>query len=149
MPDYQIYTNEGAIALATEVKTALALSKLLLFQEGLVPTRYTLKAALTAAECDFDGYTPGGYTLTAWTGPANQAGGGAVITSPLTNIAYGPAEDPPVTNMVGGWWIEDASGDVRTVGVFDPPRAMQVVGDVINWLDQIVLGKNAQVVSEE
>lgn len=142
MPDTQLYTREAAMAKATEIKTALALSKLRLIKEGLVVTQFTTKAAMVAAECDFDGYTPGGYTLTAWLGPQWNEGGGARITSPMTNVAYGPAEDPPVTNSVGGWWIEDASGDVRTAGNFDPVRLLQAIGDAFQFINQIVEARN-------
>ena len=142
MPDSQFYTVEAATTKASAIKTAFALSKLLLFKSSLVPTQFTTKAALEAAECDFDGYTPGGYTLTAWTGPLNNPGGGAVITSPIVNAAYGPAGDPPVTNECGGWFIEDATGNVRLVGIFNPPRPMVQVGDGIVLVVQDVEGYN-------
>jgi hypothetical protein len=142
MPDYQIYTNEAANTLAAEIIAALALSKLRLGQSTVTVNRFTTRTELRNAECNFDGYTAGGYALAAWTGPGSAPGGGAKITSPLKNIAYGPAADPPVTNEVGCWWVEDAAGLVRTVGVFDPPRLMQAVGDIIDFVDQMVIGKN-------
>lgn len=145
MPDTQLYTREGASAKATVTKTTLALSKLRFFKSTLVVSQFTTKDQLEAAECDFDGYTAGGYTLTAWTGPAWFAGGGAVITSPLTVVAYGPAGDPPVGNAVGGWWIETAAGAVWTVGQYDPPRLLQVVGDAIQFIDQLVEARNPLV----
>jgi len=143
--DNQLYTQEAAIAKATEIKTALALSKLRLFKDTLVANQFTTKAAMVAAECNFDGYVAGGYTLTAWAGPLKATGGGAVITSPLVNVTYGPAEEPPVTNAVGGWFIEDASGDVRTVGNFDPPRLLQSVGDGFSFVDQLIEARNPNV----
>jgi len=141
--DSQFFTQESAIAKATEIKTALAASKLWLFKSSLTPTPATTAAELEAAECDFDGYTPGGYALAAWTGPLNAEGGGAVITSPLVNVSYNTPSDPPVTNMVGGWFVEDASGDVRVVGIFDPPRPCQEVGDGFSIVVQDVEGRNA------
>lgn len=143
MADNQLYTQEAAIAKATEIKAALALSKLRLVKEGLVVNQFTTKAAMVAMEADFDGYTAGGYTLTAWTGPSYATVGGAVITSPLIYIAYGPAGDPPVTNSIGAWWIEDASGDVRTAGNYDPPRLLQQVGDAWQFVDQLIEARNA------
>lgn len=142
MPDNQLYTQEAAIAKATEIKAALALSKLRLVKEGLVVNQFTTKAAMVDQEADFDGYTPGGYTLTAWSGPLKADVGGAVITSPLVSIAYGPAEDPPVTNSIGAWFIEDASGDVRTAGNFDPPKLLQSVGDGFQFVDQLIEARN-------
>lgn len=142
MPDTQLYTREAAAAKATEVKAALALSKLRLIAEDLVVSQFTTKVALVAAEADFDGYIAGGYTLTAWAGPVFALEGGAVLTSPLVNVAYGPAGDPPVTNTIYGWWIEDASGDVRTAGNFFPPKLLQAVGDGFSFVDQLIEARN-------
>jgi hypothetical protein len=142
VPDSQFYTQEAASTKATGIKTALALSKLRFFKDSLSPTQFTSKASFEAAECDFDGYTTGGYTLTAWTGPLNNPGGGAVITSPLVTSAYGPAGDPAVTNQVGGWWIEDATGNVRLVGTFQPSRPQVQVGDGIVIVIRDVEGFN-------
>ena len=142
MPDNQLYTQEAALAKATEIKAALALSKLRLIKEGLALNQFTTKAAMVAVEADFDGYTAGGYTLTAWSGPLYAAGGGAVITSPLVNVAFSTPSDPPVTNSIGGWWIEDASGDVRTCGNFDPPKLLQAVGDGFQFVDQLIEARN-------
>src|SRR5215472_975059 len=106
MPDSQFYTSESAFTKAAVIITELATSKLRLFQSSLVPNQYTTKAQLVAAECTFDGYTSGGYALTAWTGPLTAPGGGAIITAPLVTPAYGPPGTPPVTNSVGGGWVE-------------------------------------------
>lgn len=129
MPDIQLYTNEAAMAKATVLKTNLALSKLRLFQTGVVIDRFTTKAQLVAAEATFDGYPAGGYALTAWTGPIQPQSGGAVITAPLINPAFSTPSDPPVTNTVTGWWVEDAAGSVRLLGTYDPGRLMTKVGD--------------------
>lgn len=142
MADIQIYTNEAAAVKATDIKAALATSKLRLFKEGLVLDRFTTAAMLEAAECDFDGYTAGGYTLTAWTGPANDPNGGAVLTSPLVNPAYSTPSDPPVPNQVAGWWVEDSDGAVRLAGTYDPPRSLAVVGDSFPVVIQIVEARN-------
>ncbi len=142
MADYQLYTNQAAITKATDIKAALALSKLRLFKSGFVPTRFTSRAQLEAQECDFDGYTPGGYTLTAWTGPIQDPNGGAIITSPLVNPAYGPAGDPAVGNDVGGFWVDDADDNVRLVGIYGDARPMQVVGDGFPVVLQIVEARN-------
>jgi len=142
MPDSQLYTQEAAVALAAEVKTALAASKLLLGNNSLVPTQTTTKVTLNANELEADGYTAGGYALAAWTGPLSDPGGGAVITSPMVNVAYGPPSDPPVTGTCSFWWVEDASGDVRMVGIFDPPRSLAQVGDGWPQVLQAIYGRN-------
>jgi hypothetical protein len=144
--EIQLYTKEAAQTKAGKVLTLLALSKLRLFKSALgTPTVNTTKAQLVAQECDFDGYTGGGYTLTAWTGPGFNGDGGSVITSPITMVAYGPAADPPVTNTIGGWWIELAAGAVWLVGTFDPLKNMGVVGDAFPLVVQIVEAKNSPI----
>lgn len=145
MPDTQFYTRQGAIAKATATKTTLALAKLRLTKDPFTPTQFSTKDELEAGEADFDGYTAGGYTLTAWAGPQNNLGGGAAITSPLVNIFWGPAGDPPVTNVITGWWIETAAGAVWLAGTFDPNVTMGSVTDAINFIRQIVEGLNVTI----
>jgi len=144
VPKITIYTREAANTKASAIKTALALSKLRLIQSSLVPNVTTTKAALEAAEATFNGYTAGGYTLTAWSGPVNNPGSGALITPPAVNVAWAnPDDDPIVTNEIGGWWIEDATGNVRLVGTFEDTISMGQDGDGFTWLTQIVEGFNA------
>jgi len=146
--EIQIYTREASQAKAAKIITALASSKLRLFKTALgTPTIFTTKDQLVAQECDFDGYTGGGYTLTAWTGPGFASGGGSILTSPLTTVAFEDPSDPPVTNSVGGWWIELAAGSVWLVGTFDPVRSMAAVGDTFPIVVQITEAKNAPVES--
>lgn len=143
MANTQFITQEGATAWATVTKTALAAGKLRLTQ-GLVISAITTKAQLVAAEATFDGYPAGGYALAAWTGPINFSGGGAVITSPLVNPAYGPAGVPPVQNSVNGYWVETAGGDVYIAGNYDPVNPMNIVGDGFPSITQFVIGRNGQ-----
>ena len=142
MPDSKLYTVASALAKAADIQTALAVSVVRFFADTLVVTENTTRTQLLAAEIASDGYTPGGYTLTAWGDPLKSAEGGAVITSPLVQIAYGPAGDPIATAAVGGYWIEDATDNVRLVAQYDPPRALAVVGDGWEWVEQIVEGRN-------
>lgn len=133
------------MAKAADIQTALATSKVRFFTSALTPTAFTTRAECITAECKFDGYTTGGYALAAWTGPATTPGGGATVTSPVVNAVYGPVGTPPVTEAVGGWWVDDATAptpQLRIIGVYDPPRPMGAIGDVITWIDQIVEGKN-------
>lgn len=143
MPDTQLYTQEAAARKVVLIIASIALSKLRLFKEGLSVTQFTTKALLVAAECDFSGYTAGGYTLTAWTGPITASGGGAIETSPMTNVAFvDPDPDPVVGNAVGGWWVEDATGNVRVVGTYSPVRLIQGPGDGFSVVVQILEAKN-------
>ena len=147
MADSQFYTLEAALAKAADIKGDLAASKLRLCKgPDFVPNQFTTRDALIANECDFDGYTAGGYALVVWSGPGAASGGGAQITSPLVHPSYGPAGAPPVVNSVVAWWIEDATvgtPQVRIVGRFDPPKAMGAVSDIIDFVAQIVEGRNA------
>lgn len=149
MPDSQFTTLEAAMTLAGEIKTALALGKLLLGDDTYTPDVFSTASDLGAHEISADGYTAGGYTLTAWLGPLHDPSGGAFISSPMVNVVYGPATVPPVTAMVGYWWVEDASGDVRMVGVFDPPRSLAQIGDGWQQVLQPVYGRNAVPVISE
>lgn len=145
MPDLKLYTKDAAMAKADDIRAALAASKLHLFKFGFVPTTDTTKAQLIANECDFTSYVNTGYALAAWNGPYHDPDGGAVITSPLVNVAMGVALPPavPVGNEVGGYWIEDAGGEVRLVAKYETPRSIQVFGNGYEWIEQIVEGRNA------
>lgn len=142
MPDSQFYTKEAATKLATVVQTSVATSKLRLGNNSLVPTASTTRAQLRANELVADGYTSGGYALAAFSGPLDDPAGGSVITSPLVNVAYGPASDPPVTGTCSFWWVEDADGDVRLTGIFDPARSLAAVGQGWPQILQAIYGRN-------
>lgn len=142
MPDQQLFTQQAATRKATIIQGGLANSKLRLVKNPITINQFTTKETLEANEADFDGYTEGGYTLTAWIAPNNDPGGGAVITSPLTNIAFGTPSDPPVGNTLYGWWIEDSTGAVRLVGVWNPERPIQAPGEGFPMIVQIVEGRN-------
>lgn len=143
MADSQFYTQEAAMAKATTIKTALALSKLRLCQDPFTPNPQTTKAQLVAAEAVFDGYPDGGFALTAWTGPLTDPNGGADITGPLVNVAYGPAGDPPATAMISAGWVEDATGNVRFVFIYNPSRPLALVGDGWPIVPQLVEARNS------
>jgi hypothetical protein len=143
MPDQVFYTKEAAITKATAVKALYATSKMRLVKGPFVPNSATTKSVLTANEADFDGYTAGGYAITAYTGPTNFPSGGQVLQSPLIPVAYSTPSDPPVTNQITGFWIETSTGSVIIVGSYDPPKPLNAVGDAFQWLAQDVEGVTA------
>ncbi len=149
MADRQLTTQEGALRQAALMITSLAMSKLLLLKGPITLTEFTTKAALLALQADFSGYTAGGYSIASWTGPTKAPGGGGLISSSLVNIVIVPPEDPDpiVGNTLYGWWIQDATGNVRQAGVFDPPRPMNEVSDQFPFVEQMVFGKNPTVES--
>jgi len=120
------YTNAACLVNAAEKQTALAASKVRLFKSTFVPTVATTLAELEADEADFTGYPAGGATITAWLDPLLDPAGGASITAPTVQFAVDPA--PSATDIVGGFWLEDAAGDVRLVGQFAAPVPMEVEG---------------------
>ncbi len=138
MSDRALYTNQAALAEANVIQTNLALSKMRLFLSTLVPTVLTLKSELVAAETTLVGYPAGGYALTAWAEPIFAPGGGAVITSPLINVVYASGAE----QSIGGYWLEDAAGDVREVFIFDPLRVLAQVGDGFPVVAQLGYGRN-------
>lgn len=147
MPDTQLFTAQAAARKANVIKTSLALAVLHLIKAPFTMTAFSTKAEMEAAEADFDGYDPeDGYPLTAFTGPTSDPSGGAVLTSPLVNVIYGPAGDPPVGNLIAGWWIEDATSEVRLSGTFDPPRSVAAALEGFPLVVQIVEGRNPTIV---
>jgi hypothetical protein len=142
MADRQLYTNEAALAEATEVSEFLAdagaspvvVSKLRLFDDSLVPTVLTTKTDLEAAETTLTGYPVGGYTVTSMGDPLFAPGGGAIIMSNKIDVAYASG----AAVAIGGYWLEDPAGDVRTVYVYDPPRNLAEVGN--GWPIIVALG---------
>ncbi len=53
-----------------------------------------------------------------------------MILSPLVLFEVG-ATDPVVGNTIGFFWVEDADGVVRMVGIFDTALPMQMAGQGI------------------
>jgi hypothetical protein len=134
MPIY--YPNLACLKMADELKTALAAAKCRLFKtetapgEPFLPSVSTTPAQLAAAECDFDGYPAGGLTVITMSPPLLDPIGGASIESPILQFAYtdGAAHKG---NVVGGFWVEDATAHLRLIGVFPQPIPVQGPGQGI------------------
>ncbi len=137
----QFYTLEATRQQATERQDVYALSVIHLFQSSLTPTGSTTKAELEAAEADYDTYAP--LTFTAWNDPILAPGTGYMIASPLVQFAIG-LTDPVVSNVIGGFWFEDADGNVRGIGTYDPtlPMGMAGQGIDVNLIDLFPTGYN-------
>lgn len=123
----QFFPNASTLYIAGLVQTDLALSKLRLFQDGEIePSIATTRAELVTAEADYTGYTAGGETLTAWFAPLNNPLGGSSIDSP--KVQFDTETPYTVSNNVGGFWVENATGDLIVIGVFDAPVPMSGAG---------------------
>lgn len=146
--DSPLYTQQAALSEANAVGATIAdagavpptVGKVRLFASTLVPTVVTTKADLVAAEVSFTGYPAGGYDLTGFNPAILATGGGAVIyapTIPVTYTAGAPA-------AVGGYWVEDAVGDVREVYIYNPARNLASLGDGWPIVVSLGYGRNAQ-----
>ena len=131
--------NSRALVLANAAQTAYALAVIKQFKAGFVPNPATVVADLDAVECDYDDYAP--LTITAWFDPALAPSGGWQITAPTSQALC--AADQVVSNMVGGWWMELAAGDVFVIRQFDAPVPMAVAGNFIQITPTEVFGNGA------
>jgi hypothetical protein len=123
-----IYTNEAALTLCGNLDTALLLSKLRLYQTtpGAPLSPATTQAQLAAALATFTGYAD--ITVAALLPPYLDPTGGASTQVPTQQFA---SSGPALSNMIQGFWLEDATGHVYLAGDFDQPIPMKDVGDAI------------------
>lgn len=146
MPDRPLFTQEAALAGADAVGNSIAdsgagppalVGKVRLFDDSFVPDSGTTLAELEAAETTLIGYPVGGYDITDFAAPTFAPLGGAIVTSNLINVAYASG----AAVVIGGYWVEDDAGLVREVFIYDPPRALAMVGD--GWPIAVQLGYGA------
>lgn len=132
-----IYPNAGALWLAGIVQTALAASEIHLFQSTMAElTPATTLAELQAEEADFTGYAA--ETIAAWFDPLLNPLGGASIESGLVQFAI--AAPYTVPNVVSGWWIEEAGGDLVCAGNFSVDKSLVGAGDGIPMNIELIFG---------
>jgi hypothetical protein len=146
MADTPLFTGEAALAGANAVAKSIAdpaatpsalVGKIRLFDGTLVPDVGTDKAALVAAETTLVGYPTGGYSLTAFASAVFAPLGGAIVTSNLVNVAYASGD----AVVIGGYWVEDSTGRVREVFVYQPQRTLGTIGN--GWPIVVQLGYGA------
>lgn len=136
----QIAPDDAVIPDAAHLSEAVAWAALLgpsgeecllnLFKHGEVTaTADTDAAAYAAALCDYTGYAS--KVLTAVNpDPYGDEDGSYIVTVPSQQFNHGSTG---VANEVGGWWIEDADGNVLLAGNF--PESVTMSGPT----DSIVL----------
>lgn len=130
------YPNSGALLLAGVVQTALAASEVHLYQAGTIvlgPT--TTLADLTAEEADFTGYAA--VTVANWLDPLLSELGGAAIDSGLNDFAITAPYTVP--NVIQGWWVQDAGGDLCVAGDFPVNKGIAGAGDGVRFNIELVL----------
>jgi hypothetical protein len=113
------YPKSGQQWLAGKVRTALAASKIRLYQSSINPTENTTLAELEAAEADYDGYAE--ITITNF-GAVFQSPLGAAIQMP--SVQFQGTDPMVVTNNIGGAWIEDSTGALVNIIGFPEAKAM-------------------------
>lgn len=131
----QVLSLSGSLILALAAQTELAGSFVRLYQSTLTPNENTVVADFISNEADFDGYPAGGIEVTAFADPILDPAGGYSIGSPAIQFETDPAEATP--NLIGGWWIETAGGDLYGYGAYGDAQPMQIPGQglpiAIRW----------------
>lgn len=145
--DSPLYTQQAALNEANAVGKSIAnpsaspaeVGKVRLFQSTLAPTVITTKTELVAAEAAFTGYPSGGYSVTSFNPAILATGGGAVIYAPTIPVAYTSGS----AASIGGYWLEDAAGNVREVYIYGPARQLANPGDGWPIVVSLGYGRNA------
>ena len=122
------YPNVGCLWLAGNVQTDLANSVLHLYKSSLSPTVSTILSELTAAECDYDGYSA--KTITAWLNEILNPAGGASTQAPTQQFEYVDGVSHTANN-VGGWYLVTSGGSLVAIGTFTEPIPMAANGNGI------------------
>ncbi len=122
-----LFPFTGGLTLSAQLRTYLALSTTHLYQQSLSLLPTITKAALVAAEADYDGYSA--LTATTWNPPYLNQGGGVAISpgDQQFSFVFGAGR----TNTIYGAWIEDAAGNLIAVSALDAPVAMVMNGNAI------------------
>ena len=120
------YPLTECLANAIAMVTRYAGCKCRLFSGDFTPNFKTNILELVAHEANYDGYTPGGVAVDGVSSPVLCNSPGFLVT--LTFPAFRVADNPSATDVVGGFWIESAAGDLRIIGVFPDLIPMQTSG---------------------
>lgn len=119
--------NEAAANAATAARTALAASKVRLFQGPGQISYATPLATLVAGEANYEGYTAGGNTIATWGLPLSVSPTGWAINAETT-FAYVDAS-PHTANTITGGWVENADGDFMFAFNLPSPVTLSANGE--------------------
>jgi len=134
------YPPSGGQRIAALVKTEVALSKLHLFKADFTPSPLVTLAEMDLHEADYDGYTAGGETVTAFAGPIIDPLNGYAIYSGTKLFSFVAAGPDPITNTIGGWYLETAGGVLLAVESFPGSVPMQQAGQGVPVGFRLVFG---------
>lgn len=120
MADTSYLSQQGALDLAILTQTQMAECTMHLFNYASLPapTPLTTLAQFQAAECNFDGYAA--KTIATWSAPV-LAGAAYAIYAPTQTFTW--VYSAGTMNMVGGYWIALASGDLKSFVIFNPAES--------------------------
>jgi hypothetical protein len=127
MPQTNGLSLNGAKVISTANQTRNANSVLHLFKSGFLPSPTTTKAEFLAQECDFDGYSAA--TIAAWGAPVLL--GTAWATYAPTQTFRWALDTDAVGNLVGGYFLVTAGGDLMDYAIFDPPVPVTGPGQAV------------------
>lgn len=120
-----VVTNEAAINLLTKKQTDLANCKIRLWQNTYPAlSANTTKAQLVTAEATYTGYAA--IVVAAIPNPYLVPGQGGNLQIPTQQFQ---PTGTAVSNLIRGWWVELATGEIVLAAQFDSDIAM---GDVTN-----------------
>lgn len=122
-PDNGVKPLESLMQEGAELKTALALCKVRLYQGAFPLLSITTLAELEAAEADFSGYPAGGIEVTAAGDPYIGDNDSVFVTLPLVQFNHSVGS-PNVENEIGGAFVVDANDVLRGVVAFDSLQPM-------------------------
>jgi hypothetical protein len=128
MPGIRFIPLVGCAAMAAATRTALANSKMRLFQAPFLPAVGTPRADYLAAEADYSGYLAGGIVMAAWFAPILAPYSGYEINSPMVQFAFDSGVGA-VQNVISGGWVETAGGVLYSAFTFDENIGMGADGN--------------------
>lgn len=126
MADTSYVSSQGAYDSAILTQTQLANCVMHLFQQGFTPTPLSTLADFAAHEATFDGYAP--ETIAAWSNPV-LAGTAWAIYAPTQTFRW--TFSAGVGNMIGGYYLVTAAGDLKDYTVFNPAESAAGAGQAI------------------
>jgi hypothetical protein len=118
----QCYTQTEIVNELTALKTLVAAGSLHLTKSNFTPAAGLTAAILDAIEADYDGYAA--VNTTAVLDIYSQGNNSWAFQVATIQFNYGPAAVPPVTNMIYGFYVKSAAGDVIYSATLPSPFPM-------------------------
>lgn len=127
MSDASYTSLSGAKKDAITAQTQMADCVMHLFKAGFVPSPTSVKADFDANECDFTGYAAA--TIETWAAPV-LAGQGYMTYAPVQTFTFNNVS-PFEGNVVGGHYLVDSTGALRSYTTYDPTIPVQGDGQAV------------------